>query len=81
MSGQNVHTSRSNPPGGNGHHRPSITIPNQSVRQLDAGRVARQRVDQGRQPALGLLSKAAGGDRPPFIALTRRSGTLPASCQ
>ena len=41
-----------------------------SVRELDAGSAARQTVDQRRQPALGLLSKAAGGDRPPFIALT-----------
>lgn len=35
---------------------------------------ARQTIDKGRQPALGLLSKAAEGDRPPFFALKRGSG-------
>jgi hypothetical protein len=30
-------------------------------------------LDKGRQVALGLLTKAAGGDRPPFNALTRGS--------
>ena len=51
-------------------------LPNQRVRTLDAGRAARQTIEEGRQPALGLLSKAAGGDRPPFIALTRGSGGI-----
>ena len=47
-----------------------------SVRK-NAGRreAVRQTIDKGRQPALGLLSKAAEGDRPPFLALTRGSGS------
>jgi len=42
---------------------------------LRVGNQSGESVDKGKQPVLGLLSKAAGGDRPPFIALTHGSGT------
>jgi hypothetical protein len=55
-----------------------ISVSPKSVRK-NAGRREedRQTIDKGRQPALGLLSKAAEGDRPPFFALTRGSGVSP----
>ncbi len=53
-----------------------LVLTNPRIRELDAGRMARQTGDPGRQPALGLLSKAAGSDRPPFLALPRGFGIL-----
>ena len=62
------------------HFRPVLVSPESASESWTQG-IGATNGRSREELALGLLSKAAGGDRPPFIALTRGSGFSVRACQ